>query len=69
MIITIDSKNYLSIISHYINKFILKMDLPFLRPGQTSSPLITTGTSTFKFIPSSAQTNTKFKIFPLSSSL
>lgn len=43
--------------------------LPFWRPGQVSSPLKTIGTSTFNSEPSSAHTNTIFKIFPVSSSL
>lgn len=42
---------------------------PFWRPGQVSSPLKTIGTSTFNSEPSSAHTNTIFKIFPVSSSL
>jgi hypothetical protein len=40
-----------------------------LRPRQFSSPSKIIGTSTLSFIPSSAQTNTKFNIFPVFSVL
>lgn len=43
--------------------------IPFFNPGQVSSPLNSTGKSTFSIVPSSAFTITKFNIFPEVSSL